>query len=69
MLLLPTLVRTAQKDNTTSRVVIVSSGVHEDVQFGKDRIPKGRGVLEMLCNEEDSTKEHMQMRYHETKRA
>lgn len=46
--------------------MIVSSGVHQDVHFGADRIPKGKGVLDVLSSAEGSR--DMQRRYHETKR-
>ncbi|TCD63921.1 hypothetical protein EIP91_004768 [Steccherinum ochraceum] len=65
LLLLRTLLQTAYRHKTTSRLVIVSSGVHQDVHFGPNNMPEGKGVLETLSSEAGSSV--MQQRYHETK--
>jgi len=64
--LLPVLLATGNKNKTTSRLVIVTSGTHESVNFGPERIPKDAKLMQTLSSGEDGTK-NMSLRYRETK--
>lgn len=68
LLLLPRLLKTAQKNKTVSRAVIVASDTHEWVNLGKDRIPSDANILKTLNSKEYSTPEDMRVRYPTTKR-
>ena len=52
LLLLPRLVKTAQKNGTVSRVVTVTSAVHAIVDLGKDHIPSDAKIFETMATPE-----------------
>ncbi|TCD63915.1 hypothetical protein EIP91_004762 [Steccherinum ochraceum] len=65
-LLLPTLLKTAQTTGQPSRLAIVASGRHADVDFGADAFPKDQGIIARLSSAKYSS-EDMFNRYPESK--
>jgi len=65
--LLPTLLKTAEKNGTVSRIVVVSSGTHAWSKFDYSRIPRDASVLETLSSKEFSTPTVMKARYPDSK--
>lgn len=66
LLLVPNLVRAAKDKQTTSRVVITSSGVHMSVPV--DELASSSDVLKKLSDPEFCTPQNLATRYDETKR-
>lgn len=66
-LLLPNLLRAAQKKNTISRIVTVTSNYHRSTKLGDNRIPRDAKVLETLSSREFCTPIAMERRYADSK--
>ncbi|TCD63916.1 hypothetical protein EIP91_004763 [Steccherinum ochraceum] len=67
-LLLPILLKTAERTERLVRLTIVASSVHGLVSFGTDKFPKDQGIIARLSGTEHSTPENMGIeRYCETK--
>ncbi|TCD62834.1 hypothetical protein EIP91_006347 [Steccherinum ochraceum] len=67
-LLLPALLRTGEKLGKPSRLAIVTSYVHDEVDFGSANFSTDMGIIEKLDSKEFSTKENMvARRYRESK--
>ncbi|TCD63927.1 hypothetical protein EIP91_004774 [Steccherinum ochraceum] len=68
LLLVPTMLRTAEKTGRFSRLALVSSRQHFRVSFDADNFPQTRSIVEVLDSEEYSTPENMSAkRYSQTK--
>ncbi|TCD63926.1 hypothetical protein EIP91_004773 [Steccherinum ochraceum] len=68
-LLLPTLLKTGRETGHVSRLAIVSSNLHECVNFGLEKFPKDRDIFARM-NEKDSLNTNvgdLANRYSETK--
>ncbi|KAH8079435.1 hypothetical protein BXZ70DRAFT_960958 [Cristinia sonorae] len=55
LLLLPHLLKTAQKKGTLARVVAVSSTTYKGVALGHERVPAGSKIIPTLSSDEDMT--------------
>ena len=66
-LLTPNLVHTAKTNDSYSRLVIVSSGVHYSVKFDSTEFPLDKGIIELLNDKQRCTAEVMARRYHDSK--
>ena len=70
VLLTPSLLKTAQKNGTVSRIVIVSSGGHFKAELARRNFERNVKILETLSDPEFCAGENVMLqRYFDSKRA